>query len=118
DPHLLTTLLKRYFAELPDSLIPGEWYDRTIAAASLPTEEEQVAELDRVMSNIKGATATTLSYLLGHLGRVIANHKSTKMDAVSVAEAWGPILLRPKPSESAKAVADRQIQVNAVRLLI
>ena len=66
---MLTTLLKRYFAELPDSLIPGEWYDRTIAAASLPTEEEQVAELDRVMSNIKGATATTLSYLLGHLGR-------------------------------------------------
>jgi hypothetical protein len=25
DPYLLAYLLKRYFVELPDSLIPGKW---------------------------------------------------------------------------------------------
>eukprot|EP00730_Choanoeca_flexa_P000412 TRINITY_DN10189_c0_g1_i2.p1 TRINITY_DN10189_c0_g1~~TRINITY_DN10189_c0_g1_i2.p1 ORF type:complete len:971 (+),score=287.30 TRINITY_DN10189_c0_g1_i2:157-3069(+) len=118
DPHLLTSLLKRFFIELPDSIIPSEWYDRTIAAAGLPTEDEQVAELDRVMENVRGIRATTLSYLLSHLGRVIINHKGTKMDADSLARVWGPILLRPLPAEGAKAVSDRQLQANAIKLLV
>eukprot|EP00045_Choanoeca_perplexa_P013620 m.155058 g.155058 ORF g.155058 m.155058 type:complete len:961 (+) comp16404_c0_seq1:188-3070(+) len=118
DPHLLASLLKRYLSELPDSLIPSEWYDRTMAGAGLPTEAEQVAELDRVMENITGLRAMTLSYVLGHLGRVIVHHKGTKMDADSLAKVWGPILLRPLPAEAAKAVSDRQLQANAVKLLV
>ena len=42
-----------------------------MAGAGLPTEAEQVAELDRVMENITGLRAMALSYVLGHLGRYV-----------------------------------------------
>lgn len=118
DPLVLATLLKRFFAELPDSLITGEWYDRFIAAATLPTEEEQVAELDRVVPQLPVAHQRTLSYLTKHLGRVLMSHKSTKVDALALGNAWGSILLRPLESEAVKAAADLGPQANAVRLLI
>ena len=40
------------------------------------------------------------------------------MDADSLAQVWGPILLRPLSAEAAKAVNDRQLQANAVKLLV
>jgi hypothetical protein len=52
------------------------------------------------------------------LRRVLSNFKTVKMDASELADVWGPILLRPLPAEAAKAIADREIQRNAVRLLI
>jgi hypothetical protein len=118
DPHVLATLLKRFFAELPDSLVTGEWYDRFIAAATLPTEEEQVAELDRVVPQLPVVHQRTLSYLTKHLGRVLMSHKATKVDALALGTAWGATILRPLESEAAKAAADLGPQANAMRLLI
>lgn len=69
DPHVIAALLKRYFSELPEPIIPFIWYDRFIAAALLPTEEEQVAELDRLVPQLSPDRQKVMEYLLQHLGR-------------------------------------------------
>jgi hypothetical protein len=118
EPLVLAALLKRFFSELPDSLLTGDLYDRFIAGASLPTEDEQVDELDRVASQLPAAHQSVLLYLMKHLAKVALAQKTTKVDAVTLSDMWGGILVRPKDAEAAKAVADSTHQANAIRLLI
>eukprot|EP00043_Microstomoeca_roanoka_P017898 m.188419 g.188419 ORF g.188419 m.188419 type:complete len:948 (+) comp16723_c4_seq1:196-3039(+) len=118
DPQVIAGLLKRYFAELPEPLIPYEWYDRFIAAALLPTEEEQVAELNRLVPQLSPDRQRVLEYMLAHLGRVLSHYKATKVDAEALGKAWGHIFLMPAPREMGKAAVEHAAQCNAIKLLI
>ncbi|EGD73087.1 hypothetical protein PTSG_04801 [Salpingoeca rosetta] len=118
DAHVVATLLKRYFAELPEPLVPFAWYDRFIAAALLPTEAEQVAELDRLVPQLPPQRQKIMEVLLAHLGRVLGNYKSTKVDAEALGKAWGHLFLMPAPREMGKAAVEHAAQCNAVKLLI
>ena len=49
EPAVLGFVLKRYFSELPDSLIPSALYDAFLASSSLPSEAAQVRNGDLCM---------------------------------------------------------------------
>lgn len=42
DAHLVAAILKRFFMELPEPLIPLDRYDKFVSAACLPSEGAQV----------------------------------------------------------------------------
>eukprot|EP00049_Salpingoeca_infusionum_P002946 m.61506 g.61506 ORF g.61506 m.61506 type:complete len:953 (+) comp11868_c2_seq1:125-2983(+) len=118
DPHVVAALLTRYLAELPEPIVPTSLYDRFIAGAALPTEDEQIAELDRMTPQLPPDSQKALAFILAHLGRVLVNYKSTKMDVHALGVVFGPLLLRPPALQMAKAATDYELQVVAVKLLI
>ena len=67
EPAVLGYILKRYFSELPESLIPSSIYDRVIGAVSLPNEAAQVAELDNCFNSLPPPVLSTLSFFTAHL---------------------------------------------------
>ena len=66
EPAVLGYMLKRYFSELPDPLIPSVQYDRFISAMSLPTEAAQVADLDALVAKLPPVNQAILSYMIAH----------------------------------------------------
>lgn len=97
DVHLLTAIVKRFFMELPEPLIPYTFYDKFINAVSQAstTVEMQVAELNTIVGQLPDVNRSTLTQLMQHLGRIAAASDSNKMDPNALATAWAPIVLYP-----------------------
>lgn len=118
DPAVIGYVLKRYFMELPDSLISSAQYDRFIAAASLPTDKEQVSELDALVLALSSEAQATLGFLFAHFIKVAVRSDKNKMDLAALAQMWGYILLRPKEEEVAKSAINAATQVAVLGLMI
>eukprot|EP00056_Hartaetosiga_gracilis_P021866 m.26940 g.26940 ORF g.26940 m.26940 type:complete len:929 (-) comp9307_c2_seq4:577-3363(-) len=110
-------LLKRFFSELPEPLIPYDLYDRFIAAASLPTEQEKVDELNRIIPLLPPQRKAVLEYLITHLVNV-AGASKVKMNGEKLAESWAHVLLQPTDLFKAKSASEFKDIITAVRLLV
>jgi len=99
---LIASILKLWLRELPDPLIPFNFYDKLIALGStLPqlTEEEKIDQkinLRNIIRNIRRPHIDCLSYLILFLSKVAKNSEVNKMHAKNLATVIAPnILYRP-----------------------
>lgn len=118
DVHLVAAILKRFFIELPEPLIPWSAYDKFVAAASLPSEGAQIAELDQLVRSLPDAQRITLTELMQHLGRVTAMSDANKMDPQSLAVIWAPVLLYPTEEMLTLQFRQQAQAVSATALLL
>ncbi|XP_065214145.1 phosphatidylinositol 3-kinase regulatory subunit alpha isoform X2 [Planococcus citri] len=61
---------KKYLRELPDSLIPIQWYDRFLDASRIPNDAESGALLYQMVQQLPDQHKATISYIMGHLCRI------------------------------------------------
>jgi hypothetical protein len=103
DEIAVAALLKMYFAELPEPLIPFALYEGVVATEGAP---------DRVVSFVKAELPTLQLEVLYSVCRLLketasrANHN--KMTAKSLGIIWGPTLLRQRHGDlsNERLVAD------------
>lgn len=79
DIHNVTSLLKKFFKELPDPLIPDSMYKNFLACARIADQEEQLASLKDLVFHLPTAHYHTLRFLIRHLNQVIAHSKENKV---------------------------------------
>lgn len=77
--HTIAGLLKKFFKELPDSLIPAAVHDDFIATAREQDEEQRLTRLKDLVYHLPTAHYHTLKYLIAHLNRVIAHSDQNKV---------------------------------------
>ena len=71
EPHNIASLCKKFFKELPDSLIPASVHDAFVACARIEDKNDQLARLKELVYHLPVAHYHTLKFLVHHLRRVV-----------------------------------------------
>ncbi|KAK6187964.1 hypothetical protein SNE40_005879 [Patella caerulea] len=101
DVHTVASLLKLYLRELPESIVPCEFYQKfmNVALKFQGTKEdsgksEHVLTLQSAMYQLPEDNYTILKYLCKFLKAVCENSSINKMDPTNIATVFGPNIIR------------------------
>ncbi|XP_034020404.1 breakpoint cluster region protein isoform X2 [Thalassophryne amazonica] len=115
--NVVAGVLKLYFRELPEPLIPAELFQnlsRTLDSQDLNSRLVSVVSL---LQDIPAPNRNTFLYLLHHLQRVSERQHINKMSLINLATVFGPSLVRPPVVQSGLSVNISQeviVQVQVV----
>ena len=79
--HDITAILRIYFQELPEPVIPFDYYETLMEVqrnADLPIEE-RIARIKDVIDNIPQANSTLLKYIIEYLQKIEEHSTVNKM---------------------------------------
>jgi hypothetical protein len=89
---LISSLLKRFFAMLPDPLLTNEQRDLYLQAAELSDKTERQTKIHQLVFELPDSNYFTLRDLLGHFRRLIEMPK-VRMDSKNISIVWANNLL-------------------------
>ncbi|KAK7496039.1 hypothetical protein BaRGS_00012740 [Batillaria attramentaria] len=92
--HVLTTVLKSFFRELPEPLLTFELYDDFLRSPEIKDRKEQVQCLFAVIEKLPKPNYDLFERLIFHLAKVAMHEDSTKMSVNGLAIIFAPCLLR------------------------
>ncbi|KAF9204025.1 hypothetical protein BGZ49_005764, partial [Haplosporangium sp. Z 27] len=96
----ITSVLKQYFRNLPEPLVPYDLYGEFMNAISLPENETKPQTFRDLMDRMPIAHYRTMKVLLEHLNRVTKRDNINLMNAKNLSVVFGPTLMRsPDPSK-------------------
>ncbi|XP_050409966.1 rho GTPase-activating protein 190 isoform X3 [Patella vulgata] len=88
------TVLKGFFSDLTDPLIPASLYEELIEAAGVHDKSSRLLALRGVLKKLPEQNFEVLKYLMTHLNRVTQNHQYNNMDSSNLAICWWPTIMR------------------------
>ncbi|KAJ3344321.1 ribosomal protein S15 [Gonapodya sp. JEL0774] len=89
DINNLTSLLKLYFRELQNPLIPFEMYEHFVEASRILDYDERLYEAKRLVDAMPVHNREVLEYLIRHLQKVTAKSDINKMEPNNIAIVFG-----------------------------
>ncbi|XP_041122853.1 rho GTPase-activating protein 11A isoform X2 [Polyodon spathula] len=87
-------LLKQFFRELPEPVIPTHLHEAFFKAQQLPAEEEQSTATVLLSCMLPERTTNTLRYFFNFLRNVSQRSAENKMDSANLAVIFAPNLLQ------------------------
>ncbi|CAD6184313.1 unnamed protein product [Caenorhabditis auriculariae] len=126
--HDVATLLKEYFRDLPQSLLPREHYQAYIACSKLGPEDH-IEAIRLLVGLLCSPNVDTLYVLLKFLHEVMLNSndrtaadgtmiKGNKMDARNLATIFAPSILRADHEKLHATLAENEQQIAVVETMI
>uniref|UniRef100_A0A8R1I429 Rho-GAP domain-containing protein n=1 Tax=Caenorhabditis japonica TaxID=281687 RepID=A0A8R1I429_CAEJA len=126
--HDVATLLKEYFRDLPQSLLPAEHYSAYIGAAKFNIEE-RIEAIRLLFALLVSPNLDTLFVLLKFLHEVSCHSADrsngadeiivgNKMDARNLATIFAPSILRVDHDKLQETLAENELQVTIVETMI
>nr|XP_015802359.2 breakpoint cluster region protein isoform X1 [Nothobranchius furzeri] len=88
-------LLKLYFRELPEPLIPSEMFQTLAKALDIQDLNARLVSMLSLLKSCPEVKRHTFLFLLRHLQRVAQREELNKMSLLNLATVFGPSLLRP-----------------------
>ncbi|KAG7243436.1 hypothetical protein INR49_011893 [Caranx melampygus] len=88
-------VLKLYFRELPEPLIPTELFQSLASAMDIQDYNSKLVSLLSLLQSCPDPNRNTFLYLMHHLQRVSEKENINKMSMMNLATVFGPSLLRP-----------------------
>lgn len=96
DMYCIASLLKLYFAQLPQPLLTEELYSRFVAAVKIPKLALRRKRLHEVVFDLPDNNYFTLRAIIFHLCRIYEKQEINRMSARNLGIIWGPNLLPQK----------------------
>ncbi|RCH90819.1 hypothetical protein CU098_007494, partial [Rhizopus stolonifer] len=90
----ITSVLKQYFRELPNPLLPYESYQELIDASTLNNDEKKLKIVSKTLSQLPKAHSNTLCSLLKHLNKVCESSSENRMPIKNMSMVFAPTLMR------------------------
>ncbi|KAI8997877.1 Rho GTPase activation protein [Pilobolus umbonatus] len=125
DINNVTGVLKLWFRELPDPLIPSAAYPQFLEAVKIQDETTRVLGLHTVINELSDAHYATLKYLMGHLFRVQTCQRFNKMGASNLAIIFGLTLMSNDSSAQINMnahdnhrIAESQLQAKVIQTIL
>ncbi|XP_029932091.1 breakpoint cluster region protein isoform X2 [Myripristis murdjan] len=88
-------VLKLYFRELPEPLVPTELFQSLARTLDIQDMESRLVSMLSLLQSCPDTNRHTFLYLLHHLQRVSERQEVNKMSLLNLATVFGPSLLRP-----------------------
>ncbi|KAJ8008322.1 hypothetical protein DPEC_G00103630 [Dallia pectoralis] len=95
DVNAVSGILKLYFRELPEPLIPTELFQSFAKALDIPDVNSRNVSMLSLLQSCPVVNRNTFLFLLHHLKRVSNRQEENKMSLMNLATVFGPSLLRP-----------------------
>lgn len=93
DVHNYTSLLKAFFNDLPDPIIPSNMYHQFVAAAK-EHDFNRLYTMKQLIYRLPAGNKHTLKFLLTHLRTVHQHASVNKMNMKNLCIVFGPTLMR------------------------
>ncbi|XP_006627634.2 active breakpoint cluster region-related protein [Lepisosteus oculatus] len=97
DVNAVSGILKLYFRELPEPLIPSDLFQSFAQALDMPDPKGRINHMLSLLDSCPDVNRNTFLFLLHHLKRVAEKQEINKMTLLNLATVFGPSLLRPPP---------------------
>eukprot|EP00842_Homolaphlyctis_polyrhiza_P002985 jgi/Hompol1/3688/HPOL_001664-RA len=94
DLNVVSGLLKLYFRELKNPLIPFDFYDRFIACMKIDDYNERLIEIKNLVQTLPKIHYDVLEFLMRHLVVVASHSAVNKMEPSNLAIVFGPTIIR------------------------
>lgn len=120
EPHVLASGLKKLLRELPDPLIPSQWYDAIIEASRISRDDYCAAQLYRLVQQLPDLHRATLRYLLAHICRLCQwQHGRGRCEPPTlIIQVFAHIFLRPPWERIIQIVHNAEAHVRVLELLL
>lgn len=92
--HVLTSVLKSFFREMPEPLLTFELYDEFLRASELSQMEDRINTLFALLKKLPKPNYDLMERLVFHLVRVALHEDKNRMNANSLAIVFAPCILR------------------------
>ncbi|XP_048831175.1 rho GTPase-activating protein 11A isoform X2 [Brienomyrus brachyistius] len=106
-------LLKQFFRELPESILPTDLQDALLKAQQLPTAEERTSALQLLSCVLPDRNAHTLRYFFTFLRDVSQRYSENKMDSGNLSVIFTPNLLHCEGAEKMSSGMERRLKLQA-----
>lgn len=119
-PSCIASVLKKFLRELPDPVIPVQWYDRFLEASRIRNDEQCASCLDRLVKELPEHHRTTLKYLMAHLCRMcqVEFAKGNKKPPTVLVQVMCHIFLRPPWERIIQVVYNTENHIRIMELLL
>ncbi|XP_047524117.1 arf-GAP with Rho-GAP domain, ANK repeat and PH domain-containing protein 2 [Pieris napi] len=91
--HDVAGVLKRFFRDLPESLIPQDKHKVLISALEIKEKHERNSEYRKVMFSLPLVARNTARKLFAHLHFLNTMAHANKMNAENLASVWAPTIM-------------------------
>ncbi|XP_026174895.1 active breakpoint cluster region-related protein isoform X2 [Mastacembelus armatus] len=93
--HAVSGVLKLYFRELPEPLVPNELFQRLATTLDIKDLNTRLVSMLSMLQSCPDANRHTFLYLIHHLQRISKKEDTNKMSLLNLATVFGPSLVRP-----------------------
>lgn len=116
--HDVSGVLKRFFRDLPESLIPQGMHQALIATLVIDDESARHAEYRRIMHQLPIVARHTARKLFAHLYFLHTMAHANKMNAENLASVWAPTIMPAAMTSDLLQTAWSSKEVFVIRELI
>lgn len=95
---MISSLLKSFFRQLPDSLFTAELYPMFIDADKIEDPQRRMTTIRKLLRDLPEQHFETLKHLMLHLKKIVEHSETNKMEAKNLAIVFGPTLVRASGS--------------------
>ncbi|KAI8646362.1 Rho GTPase activation protein [Parasitella parasitica] len=110
DVNNITSLLKLWFRELPDSLFPQSSYPHFMNAARIENDRMRVLGLHTIINDLPDAHYATLKYIMCHLDKVQQLQEFNKMTTANLSTIFSMTLMGGDQSNQSTASSQQENQ--------
>ncbi|XP_045482922.1 phosphatidylinositol 3-kinase regulatory subunit alpha-like [Harmonia axyridis] len=117
---LLAGILKKYLRELPDPLIPVQWYDKFLETAKIRCNEQCANCLAELVEELPPDHKSTLKYFMQHLCRMCQMEfkRGNKSPPTNLIQVLCYIIMRPSWERIIQIVYNTQAHNRILELLL
>lgn len=97
-PIVIASVIKKYLRELPDPIIPVQWYDKFLEAQRKKNDEECTSILKQLIKELPEHHRSTLRFVMAHLCRICQMEfsRGNKNPPTVLIQVMCHIFLRPQ----------------------
>ncbi|SCV05169.1 LANO_0H01574g1_1 [Lachancea nothofagi CBS 11611] len=114
DIYLAGSILKTFFSNLPESLLPPSLTSEIKTCLSIQDPVTKKNYMHGLIYKLPDGQYWTLRSLIFHLMRIIEHEPSNRMNLKSVCIIWGPTIVSPSDTD----INDVNYQIQAMEVLI
>ncbi|XP_019764916.1 phosphatidylinositol 3-kinase regulatory subunit alpha isoform X3 [Dendroctonus ponderosae] len=113
-------LIKKYLRELPDPLIPVQWYDRFLEAQKRKSDEECTSVLKQLLEQLPEHHMSTLHFIMAHLCRICQMEfaRGNKNPPAVLTQVMCHIFMRPPWDRIIQVVYNTQAHNRIIEILL
>ncbi len=116
--HTMAGLLKRYFREMPEPLIPFDLYEPFTRAVMEGEMEQRALRIQKIVALLSKPRFAALNALMEILVRVAASKNVNMMTAENLSVVFAPTLFRPPGNDLSRSMTDTPLTTCCVVLMI
>ncbi|KAK7086061.1 Unconventional myosin-IXb [Halocaridina rubra] len=117
--HVLTTILKSFFRDLPEPLLTYDCYDPLLNATELQDLDDQVQTTYNIIKGLPKLNFDLLERLIFHMVRVAQHEEHNRMSSNALAIVFAPCILRSQRSQTVQdSLNDISKQTSVVEVII